>query len=95
MMVEPKTIEKPKTVEKTKVVNTSSLGKKIVCTATKGDEVVTADSLTELLRQLGYSRDEMWGKQDRLEYAWYRINTAKFKRGEPVGFEGRIFIKSI
>jgi hypothetical protein len=83
------------TVEKPKIVAVSTtLGKKIGCSATKGDEVVTANGLTELLRQLGYSRDEMWGKQDKLEWAWYRINNAKFKRGEPVEFEGRIFIKS-
>ena len=67
----------------------------ISCSATKGSEVVTAAGLTELLRQLGYSRDEMWGKQDRLAFAWYRINNAKFKRGESVEFEGRIFKKSI
>jgi hypothetical protein len=83
-----------KTVEKPKVVNTGSLGKKILCTATKDGVVVTADGLTELLRQLGYSRDEMWGKQDKLAWAWYRINNSKFKRGEPVDFEGRVFIKS-
>lgn len=84
-----------KTVEPTKTVtNTGGLGKKIVCSATKGNEVVAADGLTELLRQLGYSRDEMWGKQDKLAWAWYRINNAKFKRGEPVEFEGRVFIKS-
>lgn len=85
-----KPVEKPKAA----VTNTGGLGKKIFCSATKGNEVVTADGLTELLRQLGYSRDEMWGKQDKLAWAWYRINNAKFKRGEPVEFEGRVFIKN-
>jgi hypothetical protein len=79
-----------KTVEKPKVVNTGSLGKKIVCRT--GD--LQAESLADLLRQLGYSQTEVWGKTNKLEWAWHRINNAKFKRGEPVEFEGRIFIKS-
>ena len=91
MVVEQPVEEPTKTVKPTKIVtNTGGLGKKIVCRT--GD--LQAESLTDLLRQLGYSRDEMWGKQDKLEWAWYRINNAKFKRGEPVEFEGRVFIKS-
>jgi len=73
-----------------KVVSTSSLGKKIVCRT--GD--LQAESLADLLRQLGYSQTEVWGKTNKLEWAWHRINNAKFKRGEPVEFEGRVFIKN-
>jgi hypothetical protein len=96
MVIEQPVEEPTKTVDKPKVIttNTSSLGKKIGCSATKDGQVVAADGLTELLRQLGYSRDEMWGKQDKLAWAWYRINNSKFKRGEPVEFEGYTFIKN-
>ena len=85
-------IEQPtKTVEPTKTVtNTGGLGKKIVC-STEGYQ---AESLADLLRQLGYSQTEVWGKTNKLEWAWHRINNAKFKRGEEVEFEGRKFIKS-
>jgi len=87
-----------KTGEKPKVANTgglgiakpTGLGKKIVCRT--GD--IQAESLADLLRQLGYSQTEVWGKTNKLEWAWHRINNAKFKRGEPVEFEGRIFIKN-
>jgi hypothetical protein len=81
-----KTGESPKP----KAVNTGSLGKKIVCRT--GD--LQAESLADLLRQLGYSQTEVWGKTNKLEWAWHRINNAKFKRGEPVEFEGRVFIKN-
>jgi len=85
--VEPaKPVEKPKAV----VPNTGSLGKKIVCRT--GD--LQAESLADMLRQLGYSQTEVWGKTNKLEWAWHRINTSKFKRGEPVEFEGRTFIKN-
>lgn len=73
-----------------KVVSTGGLGKKIVC-STEGYQ---AESLADLLRQLGYSQTEVWGKTNKLEWAWHRVNNSKFKRGEPVEFEGRIFIKS-
>jgi len=79
-----------KAVEKPKVANTSNLGKKIVCRT--GD--MQAESLADLLRQLGYSQTEVWGKTNKLEWAWHRINNSKFKRGEPVEFEGRTFIKN-
>jgi hypothetical protein len=81
-----KTVEKPKAV----VANTGGLGKKIVCRT--GD--LQAESLADLLRQLGYRQDEVWGRTNKLEWAWYRVNNSKFKRGEPVEFEGRIFIKN-
>ena len=80
-----------KHVERPKVVtNTGSLGKKIVCRT--GD--LQAESLADLLRQLGYSQTEVWGKTNKLEWAWHRVNNSKFNRGEPVEFEGRIFIKN-
>jgi len=80
-----------KAVEPVKpVTNTGSLGKKIVCQT--GD--MRAESLADLLRQLGYSQTEVWGKTNKLEWAWHRINNSKFKRGEPVEFEGRTFIKN-
>lgn len=93
MMREP--IEKPKAVEKPKVVNTGGLGKKIFCEARADNGATThqAGSLADLLRQLGYSQTEVWGKTNKLEWAWHRINNSKFKRGEPVEFEGRVFIK--
>ena len=85
-----------KTVDKPQPTNTGSLGKKIVCEARAGNGATThqAGSLAELLRQLGYSQTEVWGKTNKLEWAWHRINNAKFKRGEPVEFEDRIFIKN-
>jgi hypothetical protein len=79
-------VEAPKPVPKA----STGLGKKIVCRT--GD--LQAESLADLLRQLGYSQTEVWGKTNKLEWAWHRINNAKFKRGEPIEFEGRIFIKS-
>jgi hypothetical protein len=83
-------------VEKPKVVTSVSLGKKIAVEVVKADGTkLVADSLTEVLRLLGYSRDEMWGKQDKLAWAWYRINNAKFKRGELVELEGNLFLKSL
>ena len=87
-----KTVEKPKAV----VANTGGLGKKIFCEARAGNGATThqASSLADLLRQLGYSQTEVWGKTNKLEWAWHRINNAKFKRGEPVEFEGRVFIKN-
>jgi len=92
LMVIKQPVEPAKTVEKPKaaVTNTGSLGKKIVC-STEGYQ---AESLADLLRQLGYSQTEVWGKTNKLEWAWHRINNAKFKRGEPVEFEGRVFIKN-
>lgn len=88
LMREP--VEPTKTVEKpVHSTTSSSLGKRINCIATKADgSVIVNESLTDLLRQLGYSRDEMWGKQDKLAWAWYRINNAKFKRGEIVELDG-------
>lgn len=85
-----------KPVEKSKVVNTGGLGKKIGCEAQADNGATThqAGSLADLLRQLGYRQDEVWGKTNKLEWAWHRINNAKFKRGEPVEFEGRVFIKN-
>ncbi len=85
-----------KTVDKPKVVNTGALGKKIFCEARADNGATThqAGSLADLLRQLGYSQTEVWGKTNKLEWAWHRINNAKFKRGEPVEFEGRVFIKN-
>jgi hypothetical protein len=76
--------------EKPKVVTPTGLGKKIVC-RTDGYQ---AESLADLLRQLGYSQTEVWGKTNKLEWAWHRINNSKFKRGEEVEFEGRKFSKS-
>jgi hypothetical protein len=82
-------------VEKPKVVNTGSLGKKIAVGVVKKDGTkLSAVSLADLLRQLGYSQTEVWGKTNKLEWAWHRINNSKFKRGELVEFEGNLFLKS-
>ena len=84
-----------KTVEKPKAVNTGSLGKKIAVEAVMKDGTkLSAVSLADLLRQLGYSQTEVWGKTNKLEWAWHRINNAKFKRGELVEFENNLFLKS-
>ena len=77
----------------TKHAKTGKLGKKVVCSATKDGKTLTADSLADLLRQVGYSKDEKWGKTDKLTWAWFRVRNAKFKRGEPVEVEGWTYIK--
>lgn len=83
---------KPSAEVPVKHTDNSNLGKKILCTATKDGKVISAESLTEVLRQIGYTR-EPWGKSDRLAWAWYRINGNKFKRGEAVELDGWTFQK--